>query len=92
MGPQDKRAPYSRLFELTREPGRQLTLSVKLKVCVVVPLLAVTVMIWLVATGVPGLVGPVPPPPPPLPPHAAMTINNGRVIPAAIKFQRRRRA
>src|ERR1700733_3027030 len=49
-------------------------------------------MIWFVATGVPGLVGPVPPPPPPLPPHAAMTTNNVNVIPVAMKFQRRRRA
>jgi hypothetical protein len=67
-----------------------LTLSVNVKVCVVVPLVAVTVTLWFVTTGVPGLVGPVPPPVPP-PPHAEMTINNVSVIPVAMKFQRRRR-
>ena len=53
--------------------ARQLTLSVKVKVCVMVPLVAVTVMTWFATTGVPGLVGPVLPPPPP-PPHAAIPI------------------
>ena len=67
---------------------RQLTLSVKVKVCVMVPLVAVTVMVWFCTTGVPGLVGPVPPPPPP-PPHAAMEIRKVSVSPAARRFQRR---
>ncbi len=64
-------------------------MSVKVNVCVMVPLVAVTVMTWFATTGVPGLVGPVLPPPPP--PHAAIPINRVNISMAPTRVQRRRR-
>ena len=71
-----------------------MTLSVKVNVCVMEPLVAVTVMTWFVTTGVPELVGPVDPvlPPPPPPPQAAIPIKSVNVSTAVASFQRRRRA
>ncbi len=67
---------------------RQLTLSVNVNLCEVVPLVAVTVTIWFASTGVPGFVGAVLPPPP----HAAIAIKSVNINTAPARFHRRRRA